>query len=127
MTLEELIDRIQSSGLFDDSEMKNWSERIQKGGTDKALMDELILDIQRRIDTLFATIGIMNEESDAYKQILLGFYGELKDISREYKIGEKQFEKEAIDFTKEIAARDSEKHIEESRATIAQLTQKKIE
>ena len=121
MTTEELIQNIQSSGLFEEAEIKQWGERIQKEGVSESLASELASDIQSRIEVLLDVMGITSEESDAYKQLMLGLYAELKSIAKEYQKEEKQIENEATDFMKEASIEEVKKHVEELRATLASI------
>ena len=119
MTTEELIQNIQSSGLFEEAEIKQWGERIQKEGVSESLASELASDIQSRIEVLLDVMGITSEESDAYKQLMLGLYIELKSISKEYQAEEKKIEQEVVAFSKEASMQEAKKHIEESRTALA--------
>ena len=121
MTTEELIQNIQSSGLFEEAEIKQWGERIQKEGVSESLASELASDIQSRIEVLLDVMGITSEESDAYKQLMLGLYIELKSISKEYQAEEKKIEQEVVAFSKEASTQEAKKHVEESRATLASI------
>ena len=121
MTTEELINHIHSSGLFDDAEIMQWTQRIQKEGITETLIGELTSDIQLRIEALLKTMGITNTQIDAYKQLLLDFHGELKGIAKDYREGGKQLNKEVFELVKETDVRDAKKHIEESKAAIADI------
>ena len=121
MTTEELLSRIHSSALFEEAEAKQWGERIQKEGVSESLASELASDIQSRIEVLLDVMGITSEESDAYKQLMLGLYAELKSIAKEYQKEEKQIENEATDFMKEASIEEVKKHVEELRATLASI------
>lgn len=115
MTQEELIASIQSSGLYGEQEAKQWAERIQKEGVGGSFVSELVLDTRRRVGVLLDAMGIVDENSPAYKEVMLNYYNELKGIGREYRNAEKQIEKEEADSAKEEAAHEAKKHIDESR------------
>lgn len=119
MTSEELINRIAASGLFEEIEIQQWTERIRNAKSVDLFMGELMVAIQNRTDLLLGVMGITDEKSDAYKQLLLDLYGELKGIAKEYKDGENQLEKESTEIIKDADRRDSQKHIEESREILA--------
>jgi len=119
MTTEELLSRIHSSALFEEAEAKQWGERIQKEGVSESLASELASDIQSRIEVLLDVMGITSEESDAYKQLMLGLYAELKSIAKEYQAQERKIEQEVVAFSKEASMQEAKKHIEESRTALA--------
>lgn len=125
MTPEECIAHIQTSGLFNDAEIKQWTGRVQKKGINEQLSAELISDIQRRISTLAGIMGMNNETSDTYKQLMLDFYAELKGIAKEYKSGEKQIEKEGGDILRKEDQLEAVKHIAESKAAISHIAEQK--
>ncbi len=121
MTTEELISRIHSSKLFEEAEVKQWTSRIQKEGVSESLARDLASDIQSRIEVLLDVMGITSEESDAYKQLMLGLYTELKNIAKEYQKEEKRIEQEAINFSKETSIQEAKKHIKESKDALASI------
>lgn len=125
MTSEECIAHIQTSGLFDDAEVKKWTGRIQKKGINEQFSAELTSDIQRRISALAEIMGMNDETSDTYKQLMLDFYAELKGVAKEYKNGEKQIENEAFDSMRKADALEAAEHIARSQAAIVGAAKKK--
>ncbi|MEK7649244.1 MAG: hypothetical protein AAB400_05045 [Patescibacteria group bacterium] len=117
MNIETLTTQLQSSGLFNQSEISQWSDRMKKEGLNKELLQDTLNDIRLRVGILLTTLGI-TEESSFYKELMAGYYDELKKIGSEYREGEEVLEHEAHSSAVDTDKKNAEQHIQQARSQL---------